>query len=289
LKALIPEQEETQTATQLAEPSHGTWVREIHVSRISPNPRQPREGFDETELKDLAASIKEHGILQPLLVRPISNGFELVSGERRLRAASIAGLDTVPAIMVSPDDSVGSLVIALVENVQRADLNALELAKAYYQLNDEFGRTQEEIAKTVGKSRSYIANTLRLLELSDPILEALQAGSITAGHARAILMAPDEAKEILFQKIVSGGLSVRQAERAAKALNNVAEKRKNEGEPEEIAIPVETGRILKEMEKALETALNRKCRIDHRKGGSGRVVLEYYDEGDLEKLVQKLT
>lgn len=194
--------------------------------------------------------------------------------------------------MVSPDDSVGSLVIALVENVQRTDLNALELAKAYNQLNDEFGRTQEEIAKTVGKSRSYIANTLRLLELSDPILGALQAGSITAGHARAILMAPDEAKEILFQKIISGGLSVRQAERAAKAFINTintVEKRKKEGEPEEIAIPVETERILKEMERALETALNRKCRIDHRKGGSGRVVLEYYDEGDLEKLVQKLT
>jgi ParB family transcriptional regulator, chromosome partitioning protein len=259
------------------------------VSRISPNPRQPREGFDLTELEDLAASIREHGILQPLLVRPVGEGFELISGERRLRAASIAGLSTVPAILASPDDSVGSLVIALVENVQRADLNALELAKAYCQLNDEFGRTQEEIAKTVGKSRSYIANTLRLLELSDPILEALQNGLITAGHARAILMVPDEAREILYKKIITGGLSVRQAERAAKGLNDAAGKPKNEGEPEEIAIPVETERILIEMEKALETALNRKCRIDHKRGGSGRVFLEYYDEGDLEKLVQKLT
>ena len=222
-------------------------------------------------------------------MRPTDRGFELVSGERRLRAASIAGLETVPAISVSPDESVGSLVIALVENVQRTDLNALELAKAYSQLSDEFGRTQEEIAKVVGKSRSYIANTLRLLELSEPILEALQRGSITAGHARAILMVPEEAREAVFNKIVAEGMSVREAERSAKAITDAALNPKKDRSQKESAIPVETVSILKEMEKALESALNRKCRIEHRRGGSGRVVIDYYDEGDLEKLVQKLT
>ena len=264
-------------------------MREIQLSRISTNPHQPRERFSESELNELAASIMEHGVLQPLLVRPSDEGFELVSGERRLRAASIAGLETVPVILVSPDDNAGSLIMALVENVQRTDLNALELAKAYRQLSDEFGRTQEEIARTVGKSRSYIANTLRLLELSDPILEALQDGAITAGHARAILMAPEPARDKIFRKILSAGFSVRQAEQAAKALSEAADKTENVENPIENRIPGETERILNEMEKALETALNRKCRINHRKSGSGRLIMEYYDESDLENLVQKLT
>jgi ParB family chromosome partitioning protein len=221
-------------------------------------------------------------------VQPSDYGFELVSGERRLRAASIAGHETVPVIIVNPDESAGSLEIALVENVQRTDLNALELAKAFNRLHEEFDRTQDEIARIVGKSRSYVANTLRLLELSENIQSALREGTITAGHARAILMAPESERESLFKKITNRGLSVRQAEHAAKAILTASEKPKV-AEQAESPMDIDTERVLKEMEKALETALGRKCVIEHRKDGRGRIVLEYYDEKDLENLVQKLT
>lgn len=226
-----------------------------------------------------------HGILQPILVRSVNQGYELVSGERRLRAAGLAGIKTVPAIVISPDDSIGSLTIALVENVQRTDLNAIELARAYQQLQAESGRTQEEIAGTVGKSRSYVANTLRLLELSDSIIEALHLGKITAGHARALLMAPEENRPGLFRKIVLDGLSVRQAERYSKDALNTRDAGTSTGKNQ---LDRETERMLNEMVKALESALGRKCRIELRKGGRGRIVMEFNDNRDLENLVQRL-
>lgn len=295
LNALIPQQERIESGLPLRKDpmsptvdQPGTWVREIEISRIVPNPRQPRRVFNEIELEELASSIKIHGILQPILVRSVNRGYELVSGERRLRAADLAGIKTVPAIVISPDDSLGSLIIALVENVQRTDLNAVELARAYQQLQAESGRTQEEIAGTVGKSRSYVANTLRLLELSDSILEALHLGKITAGHARALLMAPQENRTGLFRKILLDGLSVRQAERCSKEAVNISDAGVTRTSTAKTQLDNETERMLNEMVKALESALGRKCRIELRKGGRGRLVLEFNDNRDLENLVQRL-
>lgn len=238
----------------------------------------------------MAASIREHGVLQPVLVKPVTGGgYELVSGERRLRAAERAGLNRVPSILVDPDEGAGSLTIALVENVQRTDLNAIELARAYLQLQEEFGRTQEDISRTVGKSRPHVANTLRLLDLDDSMQEAILDGKITAGHARAILMAPEDARLSVYQKVISNELSVRQAERAARS----AERRKVKsagktggqiGSREDPSVVA----MLREMELALESELKRKVRIERYRSGKGKMALEFYGDRDLEALVQRL-
>lgn len=255
---------------------------------IRPNPRQPRRSFPESDLAELAASIRRHGVLQPLLLKTAKDGYELVSGERRLRAAKMAGLETVPSIMVDPHEATGSLTIALVENVQREDLNSIELARAYRQLHEEFGRTQDEIAVAVGKSRSNVANTLRLLELDDQIQRALEEGKITAGHARALLMVPPEMRNLIFRRMLSEGISVRQAEKAAR---EVVEKKGDDGKRKKDSKPVEDPDVtdmLRRMEKSLESALNRKCRIERNRKGQGRVVMEFYGDDDLEGLVETL-
>jgi ParB family transcriptional regulator, chromosome partitioning protein len=254
---------------------------------IAPNPNQPRRSFPEAELDELASSIREHGILQPLILSPKESGYELISGERRLRAAEKAGLTLVPAIVVNPRDSVDSLTIALVENIQRADLGAIELARAYRRLIEEFGRTQEEIALAVGKSRPHIANTIRLLELSDPVQKAIDDGLITAGHARALLMAPIEVRALLFEQMVRRSISVRQAEKAARAASKPGNNKTAAGEK----IAVEDSDVefmVKEMERSLESSLKRKCAIYRKKRGAGTITLEFYNDKDLESLVEKL-
>lgn len=259
------------------------------MGRIRPNPRQPRRAVSDPELEELAQSIREHGVLQPILVRPTEAGYEVVAGERRLRASKLAGLGTIPAITVNPADAIGSLTIALVENVQRTDLGPMDLARAYKQLHDEFGRTQEEIAKAVGKSRPHVANTLRLLELGEQVVEALEDGRITAGHARALLMAPPEVRNILFQRMVRDGISVRQAERAARAA--AKPDGDGSGKPQR-PVSADTDRAISlmvlEMERALESALGRKCLITLGKEGAGRIVMEFYSDRDLEALVERL-
>jgi ParB family chromosome partitioning protein len=220
-------------------------------------------------------------------VRAVGDGYELVSGERRLRAAGMAGLDRVPAIMVEPDDARGALTISLVENVQREDLNCIELARAYRQLHEEFGRTQEEIASAVGKSRPHIANTLRLLELDEAVQQALEEGKISAGHARALLMAPLEARKLLFHRMVQGGISVRQAERAARRVTKGDGSAGRVAKAEEAVDPAEV-QMVKEMERAVGSALGRKCVIERAAGGGGRLMLEFYGDRDLEALVERL-
>jgi len=254
------------------------------VSRIRPNPDQPRRSMPEEEIGELAMSISEHGVLQPLLVRDIGMGYyELVSGERRLRAAVRAGLETVPAIALDPESPESSLTIALVENVQRADLNPLELALAYRRLQAEFGRTQDDIARTVGKSRPHITNTLRLLELPEMIQGAVADGRLSAGHARALLMAPEHSRVLIYQRIVQNELNVRRAEKvartAAKHITPV------EGRAE--TLDPEQG-VVRDMELALESALGRKVTIERRKNGKGRVSIEFYSDSDLTALVEKL-
>ena len=262
-------------------------MREISISRIKPNPNQPRRNFPEEELGELADSIREHGILQPLLIQAGSGGgYELVSGERRLRAAEIAGLSTVPSIIVDPQKPGGSLTIALVENVQRTDLNAIELARAYKRLQEEFGRTQEEIAKMVGKSRSQVTNTLRLLELPDDIQAAIGEGSITAGHARALLAAPKDARIIIYEHIIKNSLNVRQAEKAAKSAARTVKTPHPPGVI--VTLDPSIGLVLRDMELALETALGRKVSIIRKRGGRGRMTLDFYSDRDLETLVEKL-
>jgi len=265
--------------------TQANWVLEIRISRIRPNPDQPRRNMPEEELQELAQSIREHGVLQPLLVRDIGMGYyELVSGERRLKAAERAGLESVPAISVDPRNPESSLTIALVENVQRADLSPLELALAYRRLQVEFGRTQDDIARTVGKSRPYISNTLRLLELPEMIQAAVADGRITAGHARALLMAPEHSRFIIYQRIIEDELNVRRAERAART----AAKKGAAPDESRIETPDPARSVLRDMELALESALGRKVMIERRKDGKGKITLEFYSDSDLTALVEKL-
>ncbi|MFH1676994.1 MAG: ParB/RepB/Spo0J family partition protein [bacterium] len=262
-------------------------MKEIPLSGIKPNPDQPRRIFRDDELDELASSISEHGVLQPILVRSRDNGtWEIVTGERRLRAAERAGLNKIPAIEVNPKDDISSLTIALVENVQRTDLNAIELARAYFRLHDEFGRTQEEIAKTVGKSRPHVANTLRLLELDEEIMTAIGEGAISAGHAKALLMAPPAVRPLLFERITKRSLSVRDTEKAAKNLSRIEKAPVVEQAPE---VPDnEIVRMLKEMEYSLESALKRKVKIERGVKGSGRLTMEFYSDSDLEALIERI-
>src|SRR6476661_8687982 len=217
LSALLGDAPRPQTGEAGAEGRGG--VREIEISRIRPNPNQPRIQFDETSIAELADSIAQRGVLQPILLRPSEDDFEIVAGERRWRAAQKAQLHTIPAIVREIDE--GSMAeLALIENIQREDLNAIEEAEGYKQLIERHGHTQDGVAKIVHKSRSHVANLLRLLDLPDFVRQSLVNGDITMGHARAVATAPDP--EALTQEIVSKGLSVRQAEDRAKHAKQAA-------------------------------------------------------------------
>ncbi len=264
-------------------------MREISVQDITPKPNQPRRDFNEGDLNDLAESIKKHGILQPLLVTQKGSAFELVSGERRLRAASIAGLDKVPAITINPGDPRESLTIALVENIQREDLGDIELAVAYKSLNEEFGRTQEEIAVAVGKSRPHVANTIRLLELDKQIRDAIGTGEITAGHARAILSVPSEWRNRFFERMTKEVMTVRKAEVAARAYQK---KEKSDSGQSRGKVEVNDDKavalMLRDIERVLESSLGRRCLVSRNNNGKGKLVIEFYSDRDLEGLVEKL-
>lgn len=202
----------------------GKTIISLNVTDIVPNPRQPRHIFTESALKELAASIKEHGVAQPLLVRKKGDKYELIAGERRLRASKLAGLAKVPVVIKEMSDE-ESLEIAIIENVQREDLNAMDEAESYQLLMNEFKLTQEQVAQKVGKARSSIANSLRMIELPADIKESLRTGEITAGHARAILAAGDPAAQTaLWKKILSENLNVRDAEKVASTAKKPAAK-----------------------------------------------------------------
>jgi len=270
LDALIP----TRWGEEAA--PHGEAVTPLPIHAIRPNPFQPRQQFREDELEALAASIKAHGVLQPILVRPKDGGYELVAGERRLRAAQLAGLTEIPAI-VRPCSDEELLALALIENLQREDLNPLEEAQAYQTLIEQFGLTQEAIAKQVGKSRAAVANTLRLLQLPEPIKQALREGVITEGHARALLSAPDEGVMVeAFQKVVKFHLSVRQTEALMRRLTKKQKRPSGAVDPHLLAL-----------QQVLEERLKLPVRV--RKGRKGGVLeLRFYSDADLEALVQRL-
>ena len=251
----------------------------LPIHKVEHNPHQPRRVFDEEELAALADSISTHGILQPLTVRELPSGyFQIIAGERRWRAARLANLREVPAVVIEADDKKVQ-ELALIENLQRQDLNAVEEALGYQSLMAEYGMTQEEAASRVGKSRSAVANALRLLQLNDEILEHVRAGNLSAGHARAILSIKSEKKQLsAAQKIMALGLSVRQAELLCKNMNKEPAPEK----PTVFAVD-----YVAECEKSLSKHLGRGVKIVSGKR-KGRFELEFYGEEDLQKLLDAL-
>ena len=253
----------------------------LPLAQIQPGLDQPRKRFDQDSLAELADSIREHGILQPLTVRRLSSGYyQIIAGERRWRAAKEAGLTTVPALIIEADDR-KVMELALIENLQREDLNPVEEALGYETLIREYGLTQDGVARRMGKSRPAVANALRLLTLPPKARALLEEGKLSAGHARAVLAAPEKLRDTLAEQIVREGLSVRQAEQLAKKL---AAKKPPKARP---AADPEAALYLRDAEKSLSGRLGRRVRIlPGRK--KGRVELEYYNEEDLEALLALL-
>ena len=254
----------------------------LKISQIEPNRTQPRRSFDEEALQELAGSIADHGVLQPILVRPqIYGGYQIVAGERRYRASRMAGLTEIPAIVRELDDS-QTMQLALIENLQRQDLSPMEEAQGYRTLMDSYGFSQEEVARTVGKSRSAVANTLRLLGLPEEIKPLLEEGRLSAGHARALLGLNDPKEiEAAAKKIVDESLSVRQAESLVKKLNSDAKKPEKE-KPQKLS-------RYAEVELALNQVLGTKVKIkDNKNDAGGELIIEFYDAPELYAIANKI-
>lgn len=251
----------------------------LPIYKVEPNPDQPRRDFDEEELQALADSISVHGVIQPLTVRQMPTGYyQIIAGERRWRAARLANLSEIPVVIVEADDK-KAMELALIENLQRQDLNPVEEALGYQALIEEYGLTQEEAAGRVGKSRPAVANALRLLGLSPAVLEKLKNGELSAGHARAILILKTEKKQLeAAQKIISLALSVRQAETLCKNMNKESAPKKE---------PVFAVDYVAECEKSLSKQLGRGVKIVNGKR-KGRFELEFYGEEDLQRLLDAL-
>jgi ParB family chromosome partitioning protein len=258
------------------EESGGQRVLEVPMEKIVPNPHQPRLYFSEEKLEELAQSIREHGILQPLTVTRKGDQYELIAGERRFQAAKRAGLTTVPALVRDAEEQ-QKFELAIIENVQRHDLNPIEEAKAYKRLTEEFSMSQEEVAKKMGKSRSAVANILRLLQLPVEIQRAVAEGKISEGHAKALLSIENPEKQrALFEMIAKNGLTVREAEAKAREVSVKPHKRVTVADP-----------AVKEKEERLAEIFGTKVKIS-KVGRGGRIVIEYYGDEDLDHLMQKL-
>ena len=253
----------------------------LPISQVESCAAQPRKQFDPDALADLADSIRQHGIIQPLTVRKLQSGYyQIIAGERRWRAARMAGLTQVPAVVIEADDR-KAMELAMIENLQREDLNPMEEAEGYQQLMSQYNLTQEETAQRVGKSRSAVANALRLLALPEDLLKLVEEEQLSAGHARAILGAPTQALQREVAKhVVERGLSVRQTEALVKTIQKQQERPKEKGR-DEISL------YLGELEKSLSGRLGRKVTISHH-GKKGKVQLEYYSSEDLEVLLTLL-
>lgn len=259
----------------------GSFGMTLKLSEIEPNRDQPRKNFDEDSLSELAQSIKEHGLIQPIVVKKRSGCYEIVAGERRWRAAKLAGLRKVPVII--KDYSEKELnEIALIENIQREDLNPVEEAAAYKSLIEEYNITQEELAARVSKSRTAIANSMRLLNLSDAVISMLADGKISAGHARALLpIENDVLQEETAKTVIENKLSVRDTERLVKRLLNPAKKAPKESDPAEDA-------AYRSLEERLRTIIGSKVSISKKSGGKGKIEIEYYSPDDLDRIVTML-
>lgn len=270
--------------TALQTEENATDPARISIYKIEPNPLQPRKQFDELELQALADSITANGLIQPLALRRLPNGYyQIIAGERRWRACRLAGLEEVPAVILEADDQ-KAMELALIENLQRQDLNPVEEALGYQSLMQDYALTQEQVAQQVGKSRPAIANALRLLQLPEEILDSLASGALSAGHARALLQLQDaHLQAIAAQKITALDLSVRQAERLCKQMSHEAAPK---AEPE-AAAPLEVDYIA-ECEAALSRQLGRGVKIINGKR-KGRFELEFYGQEDLQRLLELLS
>ncbi|MCL3881636.1 ParB/RepB/Spo0J family partition protein [Marivita sp. GX14005] len=261
--------------------------RTVPIEKLVPNPDQPRRQFDADALEDLKNSIRSKGVIQPLIVRQKGDpdSYEIVAGERRWRAAQAAGLHELPVVIRDLSDE-DVLEIAIIENIQRADLNAIEEAAGYEQLMTKFGHTQEQLAKALGKSRSHIANLLRLLNLPDVVKKAVQDGKLSAGHARALVTAPDPV--LMAGDIVRRGLSVRETERLVKAALNPEGAKATK--PKSSSAKTEKDADTKALEADLSAALGMKVSINHRQGGdTGTVTIAYESLEDLDALCMVLS
>ncbi|MEX2547475.1 MAG: ParB/RepB/Spo0J family partition protein [Chloroflexota bacterium] len=268
LAALIPRREET----------GGTL--ELPISAIARNPYQPRQQMQQDSLDELAASVAEHGVLQPILVTQTATGYRLIAGERRLRAAEIAGLDRIPAVVRAATET-EQLAWALIENLQRDDLNSMEEARAFQRLIEEFGLSHEDIAHRVGRARSTVTNTLRLLELAPEVQQAVESGQISEGHGRALGGVTDhELQQTLLRQVVARGLSVRQTEETVRRARSTAPAPGRQ----QTATPPDVERL----ERGLREALATKVTLSSARKG-GRITIEYYDEEDLERIYERLT
>ncbi|MBC7216956.1 MAG: ParB/RepB/Spo0J family partition protein [Candidatus Caldatribacterium sp.] len=242
-------------------------IQEVEIEKLHPNSLQPRVALDEERLEELTESIRQHGVLQPILVRRSPQGFEIIAGERRWRAAQRAGLRTVPVIVEEEVDEEKKLELALVENLQREDLNPIELAQGIQKLIETFGLTQEEVAERIGKKRSTVANLLRLLELPEDIKHLVAQGTISPGHAKTLLGLPEEEQRSLLSEILSRSLSVRDTEKLAR-------KKRERKEPQE-----EKEREEAHIENLLTHYLATRVRV-----GRGKITIEYYGPEDLRRI-----
>lgn len=250
------------------------------LSEIEPNEEQPRKKFDEEELQELADSIKEYGVLQPLLVKKSGDTYQIIAGERRWRAAKLAGLKEVPVI-IREYDRQQSVEIALIENVQRADLNPIEEAYAYQLLMQEFGLKQEEIAARVSKNRATITNSIRLLKLAEPVQRLLIDGKISSGHARTLLGIEDPKLQLdIANQIVEKGLSVREIEKLVKTMSKPAKEKKEKEEERDL------GFIFQDLEERMKGIMGTKVMIHQKDKNKGRIEIEYYSSSELERIVE---
>lgn len=277
LNALVSEAE-YETGGSAASASNAASETKLPIEDIVPNPNQPRIHFNETELRELSESIQEHGVLQPLLVRKHGNGYEIIAGERRYQASKLAGLEELPVIIKDVNDE-EMLALALIENLQRSDLNPVEEAKGYRQLIDASGMTQEALSKAVSKSRSAITNSLRLLDLPEVVQQMIFEGKLTAGHARAILAVPyEDARIRLAEKVVAEGLSVRATENLAPLFSA--------GETPKSSRPA-TPQSFKKAARVLRQVFNTNVRVKSSRG-KNKIEIEFKDEEELSRILGEM-
>ncbi len=274
-----PAETETKPVKKSAEKAEpAETVQYISIHDVKPNANQPRKVFDEEKIAELAASIKENGIIQPLIVRKKGKGYEIVAGERRWRASVKAELKEIPCIVRELDDE-QNMLLAIVENMQREDLNPMEEAEGLNQMIAAYGLTQEQVSKSIGKSRPYIANSLRLLKLPEEIRDLISDGSLSAGHGRALVSVPDEARQIeIAGKILKDGLSVRETEKLAAEIDEPGKKRRTR-KPKD----PDVARVEADLKEALGTRVNIK-----RTGRKGKIEIEFFSRDELERLIEML-
>jgi ParB family chromosome partitioning protein len=273
LSALIPQAESVPLTGEL-----GPGVLRLPLERIARDPGQPRKAFEAEALRALADSIRAQGVIQPILVRRDGTGFQLIAGERRWRAAQIAGLHEIPAILHEATEA-EAFLLALVENLQRTDLNPMEEAEGYRRLVDEFGLTQEEVSGRVGKERSTVANGLRLLGLPEGVKERLRTGALSMGHARALLGAPEAERVSLAERVVSAGLSVRETERLVQARRRTS--------PKSVRLRKAPSAAARTLVEELQRVLGTKVHLEDR-GGAGTLAIQFFSYEDLERIVRLL-